>query len=460
MHRRVLALLAPFIAVSLCCYPQQAGTSAEVRFRADSKQVLVPVVVTDKKGHYVTGLKSADFQIFEDGVEQRITSFSSETVESPPGPGGVVSNPRGSEPAAKAAPGSAAPTSASGNSNSGAKRTYVIAFDTLHSSFANFGHVRDALEAFFKREKPNATAQFVLIGIGQQLRVIQPATSDPSVILARIRGTSFLDVLRGVDSQAMAIEVNGLRIRMEQYCRTCPCGPAAKSNQCYTERQGLRLEVNTLAERTSVMTRGFLQSLRALIAELGEVPTARSLILISDGFSLQPGAEFYGVAAAYLPNYADFRFSPPDQMEPFLIEILNGAVKKNISISAIDSRGVNSPSFAQGNSSDASNAGAGASASRNRGGSFLTALDSNQRSIAFQNGSGMSQLAAATGGVYFHESNDILKEFQTVIADGREYYLISYSPANPAQDGKFRRIAVELRDKNLSQRAKEGYWAN
>ncbi len=80
--------------------------------------------------------------------------------------------------------------------------------------------------------------------------------------------------------------------------------------------------------------------------------------------------------------------------------------------------------------------------------------------MAFQNGSGMSQLASATGGVYFHESNDVLKEFQTVIADGREYYLITYTPANNTQDGKFRKITVEVNDKNLTVRAKEGYWAN
>src|SRR5260370_41762503 len=127
------------------------------------------------------------------------------------------------------------------------------------------------------------------------------------------------------------------------------------------------------------MTGGFLQSLKALIAELGDVPTSRSLILISDGFSLQPGSEFYAVAAAYLPNYADFRFSPPDQMELFLIETLNTAVRHNISIYAIDSPGVSSPSFAQGGSSDASNAGAGSNSSRNRGGSFLTELDRNER---------------------------------------------------------------------------------
>ncbi len=44
--------------------------------KVDVRQVLVPVVVTDKEGHHVTGLTRADFKVFEDGVEQTITAFS------------------------------------------------------------------------------------------------------------------------------------------------------------------------------------------------------------------------------------------------------------------------------------------------------------------------------------------------------------------------------------------------
>ena len=438
--------LCPVIIGCLVLSAQPPEPLPDVRFTAESRQVLVPVVVTDKKGHHVTGLKPADFQIYEDGVLQKIIAFGTEasgTMAELQSPGSVPSPAGTLNPGAPAA----------------GKRTYVICFDTLHSSFANFSHVRDALEQFFRREHADATTQYVLIGLGRQLRMIQAATSDPATLLARLHGNGFADVLRGADSQAMAAEINDLRVRMEQHCRTCPCGPSAGGSRCYPERQALRQQVNALVERNAVTTRGFLESLQALITELGKVPTNRSLLLISDGFSLQPGSEFYAVAAAYLPTYPDFRFSPSQQMEPLLIDILNGAVRRNITIYAIESRGVNAPSFAAGGASDASNSGAGVSAARNRGGSFLTELDRNQSSVAFQNGSGMAQLAAATGGVYFHQSNDLLKELQTVVADGREYYVITYGPANPVQDGKFRKITVAARDKSLSLRAKEGYWA-
>jgi len=86
-------------------------------------------------------------------------------------------------------------------------------------------------------------------------------------------------------------------------------------------------------------------------------------------------------------------------------------------------------------------------------------MDHEAASAEFQNGSGMEQLARATGGVYFHDSNDMLKQFRSALADGREYYLLAYIPKNRVQDGKFRKITVEVADKKLHVQAKFGYWA-
>jgi VWFA-related protein len=42
--------------------------------------VLIPVTVTDKRGRIILGLTKAQFQVFEDGVEQAVTHFSSEDI--------------------------------------------------------------------------------------------------------------------------------------------------------------------------------------------------------------------------------------------------------------------------------------------------------------------------------------------------------------------------------------------
>lgn len=44
--------------------------------KTDVRQVLVPVVVTDKAGHYVSDLGREDFSVFENDVPQSIVAFS------------------------------------------------------------------------------------------------------------------------------------------------------------------------------------------------------------------------------------------------------------------------------------------------------------------------------------------------------------------------------------------------
>jgi len=71
----------------------------------------------------------------------------------------------------------------------------------------------------------------------------------------------------------------------------------------------------------------------------------------------------------------------------------------------------------------------------------------------------MEQLSSSTGGVYFHDSKDLLKQLRTATADGREYYVLAYVPKNSATDGGFRKISVAVTGKNLEVRTKAGYWA-
>ena len=189
--------------------------------------------------------------------------------------------------------------------------------------------------------------------------------------------------------------------------------------------------------------------------------------MVSDGFSLQPAREFYAVAAAFLPKDERFKMAGPTDLESNLQAVIKVAVERNVRIYSVDSRGLAQSSFASNGSMDASApedysppSVIRRSSSTNRGGTLLSDMDHEASSVAFQNGSGMEQLARATGGVYFHDSNDILKQFRSALADGREYYLLAYVPKNRVHDGKFRSITVAVADKKLHVRAKSGYWAD
>jgi VWFA-related protein len=54
--------------------PEQTGTT----IKAESRLVLVDVIVTDKKGGYISDLNEKDFKVFEDDQEQKIKTFSFE----------------------------------------------------------------------------------------------------------------------------------------------------------------------------------------------------------------------------------------------------------------------------------------------------------------------------------------------------------------------------------------------
>ena len=56
----------------------EASGGATTTIRAESRLVLVDVVVTDKNGNYVEDLSKADFRVYQDHQEQKISSFSLE----------------------------------------------------------------------------------------------------------------------------------------------------------------------------------------------------------------------------------------------------------------------------------------------------------------------------------------------------------------------------------------------
>ncbi len=74
MPRRAAALLlacfAPFIKDAPA---QQLSSTVQPPFRVQSKVVLVPVVVTDKEGRNIDGLRARDFTVHDSGLPQQVT---------------------------------------------------------------------------------------------------------------------------------------------------------------------------------------------------------------------------------------------------------------------------------------------------------------------------------------------------------------------------------------------------
>lgn len=73
----------------------------------------------------------------------------------------------------------------------------------------------------------------------------------------------------------------------------------------------------------------------------------------------------------------------------------------------------------------------------------------------------LERLSDVTGGrlVVAREPKALQEAFGAVVTDLAHQYVLSYSPSNDAQDGKWRRITVELPGTNHRIRARQGYLA-
>jgi len=423
--------------------PQRAPTIIKV----DVNQVLVPAVVTDKHGHSVTGLGPGDFEVLEDGEPQRLTAFSTENDLS----GTTL----------KVAPPGALPAPSKAVIPQGAaRRSTIICLDTLNSSFGNLAGVIAALHKLFKKEE-GSDSEYALVALGRQPMVIRDLTRDPDEILTALGNRSLTKAIGLSESTNLAQQENELSTRLQEYCERCPCaGEAAATGRtatgsdqvCAAKRSGLEVWAGAASEERSMLARSFLRDMQELVENLSRQPGKRALILISDGFNLRPGRDLFGLMALYFQMPSEEMQNPGDSLKPAIDEIVRLATTHDVTFYTFDSRGLYASAAGVLDASEES--------IFNRAGPILLPQVQQQKDIiGHENQDAMTELAVSTGGIFYHNSNDLLKGLRQAIADGHEYYLLAYSSTHKTPDGKFREIRVDVKRKDVMVRAKRGYWA-
>jgi hypothetical protein len=72
----------------------------------------------------------------------------------------------------------------------------------------------------------------------------------------------------------------------------------------------------------------------------------------------------------------------------------------------------------------------------------------------------MEAIAQETGGRAFYSTNALSDAVTDAASNGSHYYTLAYSPAYDKNDGKFRRIQVDLADANYTLSNRRGYFAD
>jgi VWFA-related protein len=137
----LVALTAGLSAQTPAPPPQNSATTQErATFKVSVDLVTNDIIVRDDKGNFISDLKKEDFEIFEDGVKQDITSMTVVT-------GGRVTNVM-APPPPPPPEGIVLPPSRPRNDVSG--RILLFFVDDLHLQFHNTGRVRDLFKRISK----------------------------------------------------------------------------------------------------------------------------------------------------------------------------------------------------------------------------------------------------------------------------------------------------------------------
>ncbi|HEY4088050.1 MAG TPA: VWA domain-containing protein [Bryobacteraceae bacterium] len=429
----------------------QPDALPEVLLSTDVSRVEVPVRVTDKAGKPIRNLVKDDFALFDEGKPQVILSADYRGKLQPTAAPATVTAP----PIENKAPLEATSAPAS------PQQLTIICLDGVHTSVASLGRAHEALKKLFHNSPDELPNQVVLIALNPDLRVLQPATNQSKLLLSALDAPAMSAAMATPDRTDFYATVDDLKQRFERYCKTCPCGHlrnSLKGKDCETQQNIIRQSIDAQAQRAAQSSTTLLDSFEAVIREAAKLQSDKTVVMISDGFALRPGSDFYSIALSYLPDSPIFASPPSLNINERVTRIGRLAADNRIPINTVNPLGVYSPSFLQGNVNDASGTQMGTSAASNRGGTLYMEAESRASTQAWSNEGPLAAMASLSVGAYLHNDNNLQALLQSAMDPAPDYYVLSYAP--PALKAhEYHRLKVKMVNKDYRAENREGYTA-
>jgi VWFA-related protein len=420
------SLLVTFLVLSLVLTvpvpAQQAQAPASEQtptFTAGAEEVILDVVVRDKKGKPIKDLSTADFKVTDDGKEQKINAVR--LVE------GMEAIQNGSK----------VPLDALRQ-----VRLVTLVFDGMGEDQRRIA--RQAAENLVNGDQ--ATNVFYSVtAITDRLIVLQGFTRDKALLKKGIelalsgKYQSFVAESERVKSSLRDV---ANRAAAASSAAGDVAGPGGGLGAAALERRTaqIMLDMAQYDASSSENDRSKIFSLLSLIRGQYSMPGRKSIVYFSWGM--------------YVPTHLD---------EPFRA-IASSANRGNVTLYPVDCKGVTTWSqnsgaaealrsanrdIADDTTSDESRVSKGQVMASDR------AEQAGRSNISLP----LRTLAEDTGGFLIGETNDLRPSLKQVNEEVASYYEISYNPGIGTYDGKFRATKVELARKDTVLHARKGYFA-
>jgi len=348
-------------------FTPQVSAQPAPAIRVGVDLVRIDATVTDGRGRHVPDLSSRDFELFQDGRRQTITTFAYVAA-------GDSSSFMGD--------GAIAPGIARTPSAEQVRRTIAIVVDDLGLSFESTHRVREVLRNFVDREvQPGDLVAILRTGAG--VGALQQFTTDRRMLHAAVEHVRFNMMARVPSFQVDRVD----------------------------------------AFRNEVFTAGTLGAIQYIVRGVSELPGRKSVVVLSDGFRLTDADRRYG------------------RVWESLRSLVDSANRAGVVIYTIGARGLVA-------------AGPAAEDSR-RGWADERLVDLRATE------DGLDVLAADTGGLFLHNTNDLDGALRRTLEDQRGYYLIGYVPDSATFSGRtprFHSLRVRVTRPGLRVRSRRGFF--
>ncbi len=387
--------------------PEPSGDTQDV-IKFETSLVQTDVMVFDKNGRFVDGLRPEQFQLKINNTRREISFF--ETIRS----GGLSSQREELK--------STDPTSVKPHKPDAQRRAVIFFVDDLHLAPDSLVRTRESLLDFIDRGIGENDLVAITSPSGQ-IGFLQQFTADKEALRSAVARLNYrtqtkTDMDKPPMSEYIAAKIReGDEQAMVYYIQELQkqsCYRAAGQMICTVSPQSARQLVKNRAQQITVesapATDDTLRLLEGLMRTAAQLPGRKLVFVISDGFYLN-----------------DRKTGAIDRIK----KVTDAAGRAGVVIYTLDARGIVSDSIDVTNNKPIEPSG------------FLTGASIGEISTSQD---GLNALAKDTGGQAFRNTNQPMHKWvEKVIDETSSYYLLAWKPDTEEQKrGKFKNIDISI----------------